>query len=50
MRIEEFCGFTKNEVKVDMLCTIHYHSDSEPAKVVKVSSIGVAHKYYDWSF
>ena len=40
MRIEEFIGEGKTEVTNGMLCTVHYYSDSEPFKVVRVSASG----------
>lgn len=40
MRIEEFIGEGKTEVANGMLCTVHYYSDSEPFKVVRVSASG----------
>ena len=40
MRIEEFIGAEKTEVTNGMLCTVHYYSDSEPFKVVRVSASG----------
>ena len=39
MRVEEFFGIGENPV-VSMDCTIHYYSDAEPARVVKVSNTG----------